>query len=142
VAKKSEINKTQAVVAYLKAHPQAKPSEIVDALTKKGVVITTRYATNIKSRRKKKRSRATKTAVAVPVTQQPATPQPAMPVTQCETITLAQIRQVAKTVKAVGGVVKMHELLSAIQDVGGLERFKDLLAAMSTPETEIDDVPY
>ena len=136
VAKKAKPNKTQAVVEYLKAHPQAKPVEIADALTKKGIAITARYATNIKSRinnghRKKTRARTTE-SVAAPTTKQPAKPS--------ETITLEQIRKVAQAIKSVGGFVKLHELLEVIQDVGGMDRFRDLLEAMSATGT--DDIPF
>ena len=140
MAKKTKPYKTQAIVEYLKAHPQAKPAEIARALTKKGITVTTRYAANTKSRiysghQKTTRSRATETEVVAT-----ATKQPAKPVTPSETITLEQIRKVAQTIKAVGGPVKLHELLGVIQDVGGVEQFKELLAAMSATST--DTVPF
>ena len=142
MAKKPEPNKTHAVTEYLKANPQAKPVEIAGALSKKGIAITPGYAANIKnkinnghksktkSRQKNTRSHATE--VVVPVIKPPTKPS--------EAITLEQIRKVAKTIKAVGGFVKLHELLGVIQDVGGLEQFKELLAAMSATDT--NDVPF
>ena len=110
---KSKINKTQAVTDYLKANPQAKASEIAGALTKKGIAITPGHVANIKSKMKngKKKTRSPVTAVAA------TAPKPE-PVTLNETITLEQIRKVAKTIQAVGGFVKLSELLGVIQNVG------------------------
>lgn len=133
MAKKPEINKTQAVANYLKAHPKAKASEIADALTKKGIAITPGHAANIKSKIKRRRRKSQPIAeAATPVAENPANPS--------NTITLGQIRKVAQTVKAIGGFVKLSELLEVIREVGGLKRFKDLLAAMSAAET--DAIPF
>ena len=135
MAKKLELNKHQAVADYLKAHPQAKPAEIADALNKKGITITRGHAANIKSKikngKKKTRSPVTEVVAAAPKQE---------PVTLNETITLDQIRKVALTIKTAGGVVKLHELLTVIQEVGGLDQFKELLAAMSATNT--NDVPF
>ena len=134
MAKKPDINKTQSVAEYLKAHPKAKASEIADALTKKGIAITPAHAANIKSKLKsrRKKTRAQRTEAATPATESPAKPS--------DTITLEQIRRVAQTVKAIGGFVKLSELLEVIREVGGLKRFKDLLVAMSATET--DAIPF
>ena len=143
MAKKPELSKPQAVAEYLKANPQAKPAEIVDAMAKKGITITRGHAANIKSKIKngKKKTRSPVTEVVATATEKPTVaPATKEPVTLNETITLEQIRMVAQTIKAVGGDVKLHGLLTVIQEVGGLERFKDLLAAMSATTT--DTVPF
>jgi hypothetical protein len=63
MAKKSEVNKTQAVRDYLKANKKAKNQEVVDALAKKGITISANYVGNIKATHNK-RQRARKTVVA------------------------------------------------------------------------------
>jgi hypothetical protein len=70
-------------------------------------------------------------------------PEPAAaekPVKAGDTITLAQVKAVANTVKAVGGFARLNELLGLIREVGGMKKFKDLLEAMSA--TEADPIPY
>ena len=135
MAKKPEINKTQAVAEYLKTHPKAKASEIANSLTKKGIAITPGHAANIKS--KIKRRRKVRAAKPIAEAATPATENLAKP---SDTITLEQIRKVSQTVKAIGGFVKLRELLEVVREVGGLKRFKDLLAAMSATET--DAIPF
>jgi hypothetical protein len=50
---KSETNKSEAIRAYLDAHNDAKPKEVVEALTKAGVKgITTGLVSQIKTKRK------------------------------------------------------------------------------------------
>ena len=63
MAKKSGVNKTQAVREYLRANRKAKNQEVVDALAKKGITITANYVSNIKATHNT-RSRARKTVVA------------------------------------------------------------------------------
>ncbi len=61
--KKPEVNKSQAIRDYLKAHKKAKAQEVVDALAEQGITTTVNYVTNLKSRRKTRR-RAAKTVAA------------------------------------------------------------------------------
>ena len=56
MAKKSKVNKTQAVRDYLKVHARAMSSEIAAALTKKGIKIMPRHVANIKSKINRTRS--------------------------------------------------------------------------------------
>ncbi len=63
MAKKSEVNKTQAVREYLKANKKAKNLEVVDALAKQGIAITANYVGNIKATHNKRR-RAMRTVAA------------------------------------------------------------------------------
>jgi hypothetical protein len=46
-------------------------------------------------------------------------------------ITFEQVKAVAQTVKVVGGLDRLNELLGLVREVGGLKKFKDLLEAMS-----------
>ena len=57
-----------------------------------------------------------------------------------DTITISQIKAVAQTIKAVGGIGRLNELLGLIREIGGLKKFKDLLEAMSATET--DAIPF
>ncbi len=63
MAKKSEVNKTQAVREYLKANRKAKNQEVVEALAKEGITITANYVGNIKATHNK-RQRKVRTVVA------------------------------------------------------------------------------
>ena len=58
----AEVNKTQAVRDYLKAHKKADRNEIVEALAAEGITVTANYVGNIKARSKRRR-RAVKAVV-------------------------------------------------------------------------------
>jgi hypothetical protein len=60
---KSEINKTQAVRAYFKAHKKATNAEVVEALGKQGITISANYVGNIKATHNK-RQRSVRKVVA------------------------------------------------------------------------------
>ena len=138
MAKKSKVNKSQAVRDYLKANPQATPSETAAALTKKGIKITASHVSNIKSTINK--VRRAKKAAAKPVAVV-AAPEPAVAEKKAaDTVTVAQVKAVTQAVQAIGGFARLNELLGLIKEVGGLKKFKDLLEAMSMPET--DKIPF
>jgi hypothetical protein len=140
MAKKQKVNKSQAVRDYLKKHPNAMSGEIAAALTKQGVRITSGYVANIKTGIKKKRS-VKQAVVAKPIAAVPASPaEPEKPVKAGATVTLEQVKAVALTLKALGGSVRLYELLGLIKEVGGLKKFKDLLEAISG--TEADAIPF
>jgi len=63
MAKKNEVNKTQAVRDFLKANRKARNQEVVEALAKNGITITANYVGNIKATHNKHR-RAVRTVVA------------------------------------------------------------------------------
>ena len=63
MAKKEQVNKTQAVKAYLKANPKSKNQAVVDALAKKGITISANYVATIKTTHNKRRQ-ATRKVVA------------------------------------------------------------------------------
>ena len=55
MAKKSKgPNKSQAIRDYYKAHPNAKPKDVVSALKKKGIVVSAQFVSTIRSVSKKK----------------------------------------------------------------------------------------
>ncbi|MGO9109734.1 MAG: hypothetical protein ACLP9L_10910 [Thermoguttaceae bacterium] len=54
MAEKPEINRSQAIRDYYKANPKAKSSEVIDALGKKGITVTTGLVNNVKSTHNKK----------------------------------------------------------------------------------------
>ena len=98
MAKKTKVNKTQAVRDYLTAHPGAMPEEIVAALAKQGIKITTAHVSNIKSK-------LNKTGTAKKAAKKPAAAVAAVPAvvekptTNGGTITLEQVKKVAHTIK-------------------------------------------
>ena len=63
MAKKSEVNKTQAVRDYFKANKKAKNSEVVAAMAKQGITISANYVGNIKATHNK-RQRSVRKVVA------------------------------------------------------------------------------
>ena len=63
MAKKEQVNKTQAVKEYLKANPKAKNQAVVDALAKKGITISANYVATIKTTHNRRRQ-ATRKVVA------------------------------------------------------------------------------
>ena len=126
MAKKQNVNKTQAVRDYLKDHPKAMSGEIATALNKQGIKITPKHVANVKTKINK--ARTTKKAAKQKVA--PA-PEPAAPVEKAtNTVTVEQVKAVAQTIKTIGGFDRLNELLGLIREVGGLRRFKDLLDAM------------
>ena len=56
MAKKSEVNKAQAVRGYFEANPKARNQEVVEALAKHGITISTNYVGNIKATYKRHRA--------------------------------------------------------------------------------------
>jgi len=44
-----EVNKSQAIRDYFKANPKSKNQEVVDALAKKGITVTTNFVSTIKT---------------------------------------------------------------------------------------------
>jgi hypothetical protein len=58
--KKERVNKTKAVLGYLKAHPGAGNTEVAEALTKEGIKITAGHVSTIKTQNKKRRQAAKK----------------------------------------------------------------------------------
>jgi hypothetical protein len=139
MAKKQTVSKAQAVRDYLKATPKATPLEVVAALKKQGIKITAGHVSNIKTTLNKARTakKAAKKQTAV----EAATPVVVeKPVKAADAFTLDQIKAVVQTVKAVGGISRVDELLGLIKEIGGVKKFKDLVEAIAVPET--DDIRF
>ena len=51
-----------------------------------------------------------------------------------DTVTFDQLRAVTQTIKVIGGVNRLNELLGLVKEVGGLRKMKDLLEAMSVAD--------
>jgi transcriptional regulator with GAF, ATPase, and Fis domain len=140
MAKKSKMSrgmKTQAVNEFLAANPEAGPTAIVAALKKQGITITMSHASNIKSKlnkaqvgRKTAKKRATAAVEAPVVVEKPAN----------GTITLEQVKKVALTIKSLGGLNYVTEVLEVIKEMGGVKKFRDLAEAISV--TAADDIPF
>jgi hypothetical protein len=132
---KPEVNKAQAVRDYFAANPTAGPTAVVAALKKQGVDVAPNYVAAIKGRLSKTGTakKLPAAAVVVPVAVE-------KPVTNGGTITLEQVKQVAQTVKAMGGFQRMTEVLDVIKASGGVKKFKDLAEAITATST--DDIPF
>jgi len=61
--RKPKVNKAQAVRDFLKANKKAATSEVVEAMTKQGITVTSNYVSAIKTKHHKRRQ-VVKTAVA------------------------------------------------------------------------------
>ena len=138
MAKQIRGEKTAAVSEYLDAHPGAGPKEIVAALAKRHIKITTAHVSNIKGKLNKggtARKTATKPAAAV------AAPAVVEKPTIGGTITLEQVKRVAHTIQMLGGIHFVNEVLAVIKDLGGVKKFRDLMEAMSVPQAD-SDIPF
>ncbi len=62
------------------------------------------------------------------------------PTKPAETITLDHVKKVAQTVKVIGGLPRVLEVLDVIMELGGVKKFKDLAEAMTATST--DDIPF
>ena len=68
MAEKPEVNKSQAIRDYFKANPKAKTQEVVDALAKQGITVTTGLVRTVKSKHNQRQAakKAAKKAAAKP----------------------------------------------------------------------------
>ena len=139
MAKKPQVGKTQAVSEFLSANPGAGPKAIVAALKKQNITITPGHASNIKTKLSKGPA-AKKTVKKKVVAEVIAPAVVEKPATNGGTITLEQVKKVAETVRAMGGYLRMIEVLDVIKALGGAKKFKDLAEAMTVPEP--DDMPF
>jgi hypothetical protein len=98
MAKTKGVNKTKAVLDYLKQHPKSKSPEIAEALTKAGIKITPGHVANIKSKHKKRR-RAVKAVVAK------------------SGIGIPEIKSALALLKACGSISAAKEALVAAQEI-------------------------
>ena len=137
MAKKPAVNKSQAIRDHFSSHPGAMPVDVVAALKKQGITVSSGLVSIVKLKLKKAGAKKAAKPAAV-VAEAPAPV--AKPATNGGTITLEQIKKVAATVKAMGGFQRMVEVLDVIKETGGVKKFKDLVEAMAVPVA--DDIPF
>ena len=92
------MNNTQAVRDFLKVNKKATNSEVVEALGKKGITITTNYVSNIKAKHHKRRQ-VVKTAVAT------------------GSIGIPEIKAALAFIKAIGSVAAAKQALAVAQEL-------------------------
>ena len=63
------------------------------------------------------------------------------PTKPADTITLDHVKKVAQTVKVIGGLPRVLEVLDVIKELGGVKKFKDLAEAMTATDST-DDIPF
>ena len=141
MAKKQETNKNQAVRDYVKANPRAMTAEITAALNDQGIKITRNYVANIKTKINKER-KGHKSRVAKPaaVSANLVAPEPEKIAKANGIVSLDHVRAASRMVSAVGGQVRVNELLDLIKDIGGAKKFRDLVDAISA--TDMDEIPF
>jgi hypothetical protein len=98
-------------------------------MKKQGIKLSRVHASVIKTKLKKSGS---KPAHAKPVAEAPAPVESRVKANG--TITVAQIREVAATINALGGYRRMNEVLDVIREAGGTKKFSDLAEAMRSAE--------
>jgi hypothetical protein len=142
MAKKSSVNKSQAVRDYLSGHPDAMPKEVMVALAKEGIEVSRVLVSTIKTKINKTGT-AKKAAKKASVAEAAAPAVVEKPTTNGGTITLEHVKKVARTVKTLGGFQRVTEILAVIKELGGVKKFKELAEAMSVRETKTnDDIPF
>ena len=99
--KKPEVNKTQAVKSFLKANRKASNQEVVEALAKDGITVTTNYVSTIKSQSKKRRRAVKQVVAAVAPTG----------------IGVPEIKAAFSFLKAVGSVAVAKQALAAAVEI-------------------------
>ncbi len=96
--KSNGVNKTQAVRDYLKEHRKAKNAEVVEALAKRGISITSNYVGNIKATHNKRRG-VVKKAVAN------------------GQIGVPEIKSALAFIKSIGSVATAKQALAVAQEI-------------------------
>jgi hypothetical protein len=95
---KPEVNKTQAVLGYLKANKKATNSEVVAALAKQGVSVTSNYVATIKAKHNQRRQ-VVKEAVAT------------------GSIGIPEIKSALAFIKSIGSVAAAKQALQVAQEI-------------------------
>ncbi len=96
--KSNGANKTQAVRDYLKAHKTAKNAEVVEALAKQGITVSSNYVSSIKATHIKRR-RVVKKAVAT------------------GGIGIPEIKSALAFIKSIGSVAAARKALEVAQEI-------------------------
>jgi hypothetical protein len=97
-SKTNGVNKTQAVRDFLKANKKATNSEVVAALGKQGITVTSNYVSTIKTKHQKRRQVVTK-AVAT------------------GSIGVPEIKSALAFIKAIGSVAAAKQALAVAQEI-------------------------
>ncbi len=109
-------SKSMRVQEYMRAHPQARNRDVVEALAEFGV--TAADVSNAKAQLKKKvyrrRSRASVTAAVS------ATPGEALASEANNTISLVELEAAVEYVQSVGGLSRAMQLLAVVQQIQAL----------------------
>jgi len=92
------VNKAQAVRDFLKANKKATTSEVVEALAKQGITVTSNYVSAIKTKHHKRRQ-VVKTAVAT------------------GTIGIPEIKAALSFIKSIGDVAVAKQALAVAQEL-------------------------
>ena len=101
MAEKPEVNKSQAIRDYLKAHRKARAPEVVDALAKEGITVTIGLVNNVKANSKKRRRAVKKVVATVAPTG----------------IGVKEIKEALAFIKAVGSVDAAKQALAAAVEI-------------------------
>ena len=68
MAKKVEVNKSEAIRGYLKEHPTASNKEVSEGLSQQGITVSTNLIATVKGNGKKRRKKAKKEVAAATTT--------------------------------------------------------------------------
>ncbi len=104
MAKKPEVNKSQAIRDIFTANKKAKTSEVIEALKAKGITVTPNLVTTVKSKliKRRKRRRAVKTVVAAVAP---------------TGIGVKEIKMALTFIKAVGSVAAAKQAFAAAEEI-------------------------
>lgn len=105
-AAKSDVNKSEAIRQYLRAHRNAKPKAVVEALKEQGIRVNSQTVSTVKfhmkRRRGKKGAAGRKTAAAA----------------GGEMVSLSALLDAKKLVNKLGGIEKAKSALDALNKLG------------------------
>ncbi len=112
---KASVNKTQAIVAYMKRHPADPPRKVAEALTAKGVEVTAQYVSTIKANKLRQAPEDAASATTAPIA--PASSiAPAKPTTTRRgSVTLDSLMHLKQVAEEFGGIDNTIKALDAIK---------------------------
>jgi len=116
-AAKKSVNKSQAIRDYLKSHRSAGPTEVQEALAKKGIKVTAALVSNVKANAKKPNVKKKKKTTARSSTngrasQKPATQTPMQDVRQAGDLLMQAVELVTRA-----GAKEAQQLVSTASDL-------------------------
>lgn len=104
MAKKPEVNKSQAIRDFFATNKKATTAEVIEALAKQGITVTTGLVTTVKSKligRKKRRKKVKEVVAAVAPTG----------------IGVKEIKMALSFIKAIGSVQAAKQALAAAEEI-------------------------